>query len=31
VKAKKKLLFKETVRAGKARTTVWKSLKLVRK
>jgi hypothetical protein len=31
VKARKKLLFKETVRAGKARTTVWKSLKLVRK
>jgi hypothetical protein len=31
VKAKKKLLFKETVRAGKAKTTVWKSLKLVRK
>lgn len=31
VKAKKKLLFKETVRAGKARTIVWKSLKLVQK
>lgn len=31
VKAKKKLLFKETVRAGKAHATVWKSLKLVRK
>jgi hypothetical protein len=31
VKAKKKLLFKETVRAGKARATVWKSIKLVRK
>ncbi len=31
VKAKKKLLFKETVRAGHAKTTVWKSLKLVRK
>jgi hypothetical protein len=31
VKAQKKLLFKETVRAGKARATVWKSLKLVRK
>lgn len=31
VKAKKKLLFKETVRAGKARATVWKSITLVRK
>jgi hypothetical protein len=31
VKAKQKLLFKETVRAGKAHTTVMKSLKLVRK
>ena len=31
VKTKKKLLFKETVRAGKARATVWKSIKLVRK
>jgi hypothetical protein len=31
VKAKNKLLFKETVRVGKAHTTVWKSLKLVRK
>lgn len=31
VKAKKKVLFKETVRAGKARATVYKSLKLVRK
>lgn len=31
VKAQKKLLFKETVRAGKARATVWRSLKLVRK
>jgi hypothetical protein len=31
VKTAKKLLFKETVRAGKAHTTVLKSLKLVRK
>jgi hypothetical protein len=31
VKVQKKLLFKETVRAGKARATVWKSIKLVRK
>ncbi|MGV1048298.1 MAG: hypothetical protein ACOYD4_07230 [Solirubrobacterales bacterium] len=31
VKAKKKLLFKETVRAGKARATVYKNLKLVRR
>jgi hypothetical protein len=31
VKAKKKLLFKETVRAGKARATVYKQLKLVRR
>ncbi|MFT3863738.1 MAG: hypothetical protein QM729_05645 [Solirubrobacterales bacterium] len=31
VKAKKKLLFKETVKAGKAKATVWKALKLVRK
>jgi hypothetical protein len=31
VKAKNKILFKETVRAGKAKATVWKSLKLVRK
>jgi len=31
VKTKRKLLFKEMVRAGKARTTVWKSIKLVRK
>lgn len=31
VKAKKKLLFKETVRAGKSKVTVYKSLKLVRK
>jgi hypothetical protein len=31
VKTKKKLLFKESVRVGQAHTTVWKSLKLVRK
>jgi hypothetical protein len=31
VKAKKKLLFKETVRAGKAHATVYKNLKLVRR
>ncbi|HEY2479273.1 MAG TPA: hypothetical protein VGI17_11145 [Solirubrobacterales bacterium] len=31
VKAKKKLLFKETVKAGKAKATVYKSLKLIRK
>ena len=31
VKAKKKLLFKETVKAGKSKVTVYKSLKLVRK
>jgi hypothetical protein len=31
VKTKKKLLFKETVKAGKAKATVYKSLKLVRK
>jgi hypothetical protein len=31
VKAKKTLLFKETVKAGKAKATVYKSLKLVRK
>lgn len=31
VKAKKKLLFKETVKAGKAKATVYKTLKLVRK
>jgi hypothetical protein len=31
VKAKKKLLFKETARVGKARATVYKQLKLVRK
>jgi hypothetical protein len=31
VKAKKKLLFKETVRAGKAHATVYKQLKLVRR
>jgi hypothetical protein len=31
VKAKKKLLFKETVKAGKSKATVYKSLKLVRK
>jgi len=30
VKAKKRLLFKETVRVGKAKATVYKSLKLVR-
>jgi hypothetical protein len=31
VKTKSKLLFKETVKAGKARATVYKSIKLVRK
>jgi hypothetical protein len=31
VKAKKKLLFKETVKAGKSKVTVYKSLKLVRR
>jgi len=31
VKKRSKLLFKETVRAGKAKATVYKSLKLVRK
>jgi hypothetical protein len=31
VKAKKELLFKETVKAGKAKATVYKTLKLVRK
>ncbi len=31
VKAKSKLLFKETVKAGKAKATVYKSIKLVRK
>jgi hypothetical protein len=31
VKAKKKLLFKETARVGKTRATVYKTLKLVRK
>jgi hypothetical protein len=31
VKTKKKLLFKETVKAGKAKATVYKTLKLVRK
>jgi hypothetical protein len=31
VKAKKKLLFKETVKAGKAKATVYKSLKLIPK
>jgi hypothetical protein len=31
VKTKSKLLFKETVRAGKAKATVYKTLKLVRK
>jgi hypothetical protein len=31
VKAKKKLLFKETVKAGKSKATVYKSLKLVHK
>jgi len=31
VKTKKKLLFKETVKAGKAKVTVYKSIKLVRK
>jgi hypothetical protein len=31
VKAKKKLLFKETVKAGKAHATVYKTLKLVRR
>jgi hypothetical protein len=30
VKAKKKLLFKETVKAGKAHATIYKTLKLVR-
>jgi hypothetical protein len=30
VKTKKKLLFKETVKAGKAKATVYKSIKLVR-
>lgn len=31
VKARKKLLFKETVRAGKAQATVYKRLRLVRR
>ena len=31
VKTRKKLLFKETVRAGKAQATVYKQLKLVRR
>lgn len=31
VKTKSRLLFKETVKAGKAKTTVWKAIKLVRK
>jgi hypothetical protein len=31
VKTKSKLLFKETVKAGKAKATMWKALKLVRK
>lgn len=31
VKSKSKLLFKETVKAGKAKATVYKSIKLVRK
>jgi hypothetical protein len=31
VKAKKKLLFKETVKAGKTKVTVYKTLKLIRK
>lgn len=31
VKARKKLLFKETVKAGKSKATVYRSLKLVRK
>ena len=31
VKTKSKLLFKETVKAGKAKATVYKTLKLVRK
>jgi hypothetical protein len=31
VKTKKKLLFKETVRAGKAHATIYKTLKLVRR
>jgi hypothetical protein len=31
VKTKRKLLFKETVKAGKAKATVYKTLKLVRK
>jgi hypothetical protein len=31
VKSKKKLLFKETAKAGKAHATIYKSLKLVRK
>jgi hypothetical protein len=31
VKTKQKLLFKETVKAGQAKATVWKTLKLVRK
>lgn len=31
VRAKKKLLFKETVRAGKAHATIYKNLKLVRR
>jgi hypothetical protein len=31
VKTKKKLLFKETVKAGKSKATVWKAIKLVRK
>lgn len=30
VRTKSKLLFKETVKAGKAKATVWKALKLVR-
>ncbi len=30
-KAKKKLLFKETVRAGKAKATVYKRLKLIKR
>ena len=31
VAAKKKLLFKETVKAGKAKATVYKRLKLIRR
>ena len=31
MKTKNKLLFKESVKAGKAKTTVYKTLKLVRK